>query len=56
MSLQCLGSRMILDAPEDTETLTCPNCNKPVPVWPIKAWEPGYEGSQPRFRLRGHQR
>lgn len=53
---QCLGSRMVLDAPEGTEKLTCPNCNRLVPVWQVAVWEPLYDGNQPQFRLRGHQR
>lgn len=54
--MQCLGSRMILDAPIGTEALRCPNCGQPVPVQPIEVWEVLYDTQQPRFRLRGHQR
>ena len=51
---QCSGSGLVLDAPDGTERLTCPNCGRSVPAIRYDPNIPRWTGA-PRFYLRGHR-
>ena len=52
---QCSGSGLVLDAPDGTERLTCPNCGRSVPAIWYDTRPFGNSGGAPRFYLRGHR-